>query len=490
MDKSQKLAAIRAICEAFEKRGPYIQYDQLSLDRVVRASSRRNDFAAPEAATSQHYLFLDCSSYIWACYNQAFDYMMESDLTWHIYDFATPCVFKYEITGEETEEEKQAVLAQVRETLQPGDTLTWLYRKSGGHIMMYLGDGKVTHCAYSSAEDTYSGYKYDENRNYFTPGGIRTFDIEDFFTETADDSNKRYLFRSVRKCFAIHRPLDQAGDITPQTIARMTTAKGLVCRAESSCFGGCGVEPGKTLDYTLYIRNDNVETVKVSVDYRPGKRSTGKCASETLEIAGGEEAQLRFFAVADEDEEMVLPPAFTVNGLKLEGPAIAIGKRLASEDAAALCEKLKADLALGISEETAIFNAYKSIGYTIQPKANWNLGRLFFLHDALSGDVLSRRPQHPAEDGCLLWQFGGIGVVTPQASTNQWFRTNYISAKDLLPGDIVCYADSATLDGAGQLLWDGKGFVGRDEEAAALIDSLFGKFVFAVLRPALKGRNS
>lgn len=64
MDKSQKLAAIRAICEAFEKRGPYIQYDQLSLDRVVRVSSRRNDFAAPEAATSQHYLFLSASLYL------------------------------------------------------------------------------------------------------------------------------------------------------------------------------------------------------------------------------------------------------------------------------------------------------------------------------------------------------------------------------------------------------------------------------------------
>ena len=185
---------------------------------------------------------------------------------------------------------------------------------------------------------------------------------------------------------------------------------------------------------------------------------------------------------------MVQPPVFTVNGLRVEGPAVAVGKRLPEEDAEKLCSNVKSAMAAGTPSETAIYDAYKALGYAIQPKANWNLGRLFFLHDALSGDVLSRRPQHPAEDGCVLQQFGGIGVVTPQASTNQWFRTNFISAKNLLPGDIVCYADSATLDGATQLLWDGKAFVGSDEDPAVLIDSLFGKFVFAVLRPALKGR--
>lgn len=490
MDKSQKLAALKAVSLAFEKRGPYIQYDQLSLDRVVRVSSRRNDFAAPEAATAQHYLFLDCSSYVWACFYQAFDYMMESDLTWHIYDYATPCVFKYEITGIETEEEKQEVMAKFRRVLEPGDTVTWKYKSGNGHIMLYLGDGKVTHCAYSGAVDKFSGYKYDENRNYVTPGGIRSFPLEDFFRETEDDSNKMYLFRAARKCIAIHRPLNQVGEPTAQTASRMTTAKNLVCRVESSCFGGACVEPGKTIDYTLFVRNDNDESVAVTVDYVPGKRSTGKFATETVEIAAGKEARLKFFAVADEDEEMVHPPVFTVNGLRVEGPAIAVGRRLAEVDAVALCENVKAALTAGTPAETAIYDAYKALGYTIQPKANWNLGRLFFLHDALSGDVLSRRPQHPETDGCVLMMFGGKGVVTPQASTDQWFRANFISAKDLLPGDIVCYADSANFAGAAELLWDGEGFVGSEENPAALMDSLFGRFVFAVARPALKGKDA
>ena len=61
-------AALLSAAEAFLARGDAIQYDQRSMDRVVQITPRRDKLAPPEAATVQHMLFLDCSSFVNAVY--------------------------------------------------------------------------------------------------------------------------------------------------------------------------------------------------------------------------------------------------------------------------------------------------------------------------------------------------------------------------------------------------------------------------------------
>ncbi|MBR3719320.1 MAG: hypothetical protein IKN20_05585, partial [Firmicutes bacterium] len=94
-DRQFKTEALLAVVRAFQARGHWLQYDQLSTDRVACVSARRVATAPPEAAAPGRYMFLDCSSFCWACYYQAFGYAMESCLTWHMIDVCEPRVFYY-----------------------------------------------------------------------------------------------------------------------------------------------------------------------------------------------------------------------------------------------------------------------------------------------------------------------------------------------------------------------------------------------------------
>ena len=84
MTTDLSVAALLAAAEAFLARGNSIQYDQRSMDRVVQITPRRDKLAPPEAATEQHMLFLDCSSFVNAVYHAAFGRVLDADLTWHM----------------------------------------------------------------------------------------------------------------------------------------------------------------------------------------------------------------------------------------------------------------------------------------------------------------------------------------------------------------------------------------------------------------------
>lgn len=58
MIEHEKTDALLAVAKAFYDRGPCVQYDQLSMDRLLRVTPRRRRMAAPEDATRQSTLFL------------------------------------------------------------------------------------------------------------------------------------------------------------------------------------------------------------------------------------------------------------------------------------------------------------------------------------------------------------------------------------------------------------------------------------------------
>ena len=51
MTQQEKTDALLAVAKAFYDRGPCVQYDQLSMDRLLRVTPRRRRMAAPEDAT-------------------------------------------------------------------------------------------------------------------------------------------------------------------------------------------------------------------------------------------------------------------------------------------------------------------------------------------------------------------------------------------------------------------------------------------------------
>ena len=117
-DKTMKTEALFAMAEAYFLRGEWLQYDQLSMDRVVRISPRRESFAPPEAASPSRRLHLDCSSFVWALFYMTFGYMLEADLTWHMTNYLRPEVFYYEPTHKETPECIAELKRQIAELLK------------------------------------------------------------------------------------------------------------------------------------------------------------------------------------------------------------------------------------------------------------------------------------------------------------------------------------------------------------------------------------
>ena len=487
MDRETKWNALLATAQAYADRGRWLQYDQLSLDRVDRVSARRQSFAAPEAATVQRRLFLDCSSFIWAIYYQTFDYMLEADLTWHIIDHVAPRIYYKEFSHRETPEETDKIRNDLQELLQPGDIITYSNENGIGHTMLYIDENTYLSC---SCHGSYKGYHYPENRNIFSEtGGLYWEDSKDLFRMCENpDRNRNCLFKEDKKRFAVHRPLDVVGDPTPDAMARIGKAKDLVVSVLSNYPGGRTAEPGAVLEYTVAVRSRNEKTVDLEVSFEAGLGSIG--AAEAFargSIDAGEEKTFIFRAVAGE-RDVVEPPAVYVNGLHVDAPMVLAGHNLSRENAENVILSVKNALSAGTGIQQAISNAYARLGIRVEPLARKLLRRLFFLHDSLNGDVLSRRCQNPSEDMNVKTYYGGRGVVTPQVSSMFGIRAVSISADDLQPGDIICCADSANFENASEYLWTGQSFLGMEGDPDAFIESLFGKFVFAVLRPSLAGK--
>ena len=227
---------------------PQTQYDQYN--------SRRNFNAAPEDATAQRTMYLDCSSFVNSVYFYVFGRnLLEPGKTVNTKninaDMSTRPVgpdkeLLYYITGDVLEGLKsdpasaEALIAEIKSVLQPGDVINY-YRADTGHIVMYLGDGKIIHSTGTANAKTSAGgvdpktslEKATKDEARF--GTINIDDWDKFFTTkvTAASQNdgrvgttNNYIFAQNISAVAIFRPADdkvgrmRTNDLTSHSIAR------------------------------------------------------------------------------------------------------------------------------------------------------------------------------------------------------------------------------------------------------------------------------
>ena len=150
----------------------------------------------------------------------------------------------------------------------------------------------------------------------------------------------------------------------------------------------------------------------------------------------------------------------------------------------------------GMGAMEAAAEAYRARGISIPADVETALASLFYRHDSAAGDVLSRKPQAPAQDMAVYSYFGGYGVITPEAACNGGVRATGVRRAELQAGDLILCGDDARLRGAYACFFTGEALVGTfgaDEgirtamgaELDAFLESLFGRFCFALLRPYL-----
>ncbi len=441
---SARIDALTTVAKAFFDRGACIQYDQLSMDRIWRVTPRRDMFATPEEATAQHTLFLDCSSFVFALYYQAFGYRLKADLTSDMMKLTDIRPFYYAPTGSETAEQKAAVLADFRQCLKPGDLIVFVY-KENGHTLMYAGNGMVYHCSVGAP----CSYDYDAcHDNVYPCGGIKYVEAEMLFTDFDDKVRAHnYLFNPCNTAFCILRPLDEVSSLSDQTLRRLEGLQGL--RVETACSHpeGRTAYIGEIITYRLSIKNtgNHPHVAEVLCD---GEK-------QVLHLKPDSQACVTYTMRTEErprSGRYINPPQLTVNGVLAYAPRVLYGgKRVKSATRAIDAEQAFSDIFTTLVNE--------------------------------QGEVYQLKDGRPNGTNMVPGLFGGFGVITPNINEDRHVRIRKISRSALQYGDIIVYRDTSASKACSavcteDILIDG---LGR-EDSDRFIDSLFGKFCFAVLR--------
>lgn len=491
MATDRKTAALLATATAYYERGEWLQYDQYSMDRLLRVSSRRRKYAPPEAATEQSTLFLDCSSFVWAAYYQTFGYELEADITWEMLDLVRPRVFYREFTHLETAKERLAIADSIRALLRAGDVMVWT-GGGNGHAMLYIGDGRFMNCTQGGVA---AGYDYEGARDRMKPNGAMLIeDVELLLTPSSSKAEGRnYIFAEQVERFGILRPLDRIGAPLLNAEARLSRAAKLKLSTLTDFPCGRTAPRGGDVTYTVKIENLSEGDAEADIAFAPpdGAILADGAASVTLALTAGQTAETGFRVhIPDSFSGAQLPsPVLTVNGMKAYAPPVCVG--FAPSPA---CEDTVKMAALGkiIDGERpyiAAKAAYAKAGIALPDTPEGCLARLFSRHDSIAGPALSRRKQRPEGDLAAYSLFGGRSVITPEAGDVSPVRTARMLARDLQAGDILLISCDAVFSEVRDYFYDGKRLFGAlpdmlaGEALDGLMEALFAEACFIVLRP-------
>lgn len=483
-----KEKALLSVVQAYMNRGKYIQYDQRCMDRTSFLTPRRDKCLPPEAATEQFTLYLDCSSYIGAVFYETFGYELPFDLTWHMIDYLEPRVFFYEMTHNETENELLNLRQHIEDMLVVGDVITYDCYSGSGHTVLYMGNGKYSHCTPNGRPDSYD-YVERKNREY-DDGGLFIEDISTLF------ETRLYVNPDIHR-IAIHRPLDILEIPTKNTLLRIDKVNNLVCSVETSHTGRYNAVYGETIIYNVIILNKDNNDKEVSIDFDFVEKYK-KC--ETAVIKAGEKVTFSFEILAKNDEIFGnVRPFVEVNGMNIYVPEVFVGNGISEEDIYVIVHEIEDEIKFGNSIASASHNVYKKYSLDVDSDEKAFIYKYFYLHDSKSGDVLSRRTQNPEYDMGVYSFYGGTGVITPERINNPVIRCNQIRETDFKPGDLIICCDDSYAMKTYSCLYTGETFIGcfeygeaikkfTREETFDFIESLLGRFCFVVVRPSLAAR--
>lgn len=463
MNRETLLDGLFAVAFAYLERGSFLQYDQLSPDRILRVTKRKREMLPPEAATPQRTLYSDCASFVWSAFYHAFGHEIESGVTWNMIDYGTPRICYRELTHNEPEAEIAAMRVKLQKLLMPGDVIVYQYENGNGHAMLYLDEKRYINC---TQRGTFAGYHYESRQEKPQPdGGMIIEDADGLFYPQEDTvvAGRNYLFADRVRRYAVLRPLDLVTALTPDTKARIGSYRGLFSYVECDHAGARAADTGECVTYTLTVQNKSDREIPLQIAFQApsGTENPQEDAVSRVLPAGKTERFSFPVRVHSVSRPLLEQPHITVNGMRINAPRVHTG--------------------------------------TLSPKRNpsfpgdlrLRLHRLFCRIDSVQGDVLVRRTQKPDEDGAVYGMFGGTGVITPETLRDGDIRATQVTVADFMDNDILVTADDAGFGGARAYTYRDGAFHenGTDktmtaEEGARLVDSLPGGFCFVLLRPS------
>ncbi|MBQ7624627.1 MAG: hypothetical protein IJS65_05075 [Clostridia bacterium] len=458
------LPELRTMAFALYDRNIRFQYDQLNMDRASRTNYRSNRGVLPEYATMQRFGYLDCAVYVKTVYIDTFNYAFnDGSNVSRMIDYEPGRLFYYQITGNETQEEKDAILETYRNMLEPGDTMQYRYSddistgtEANGHVMLYIGDGMFLHSTTSQGD-----YNYDLRRDAEEPEGtIRYESVDKLF----DPNDSRYLFYNngtkAKTRFSLTRALDLIdvdASLTDAARIRHESLSDIFIERVSSHATGRGFGPGEEVTVTTFIENRGAreKTLFVSNSLSSGLVFAGGDAQPgNVTVKAGEKKTLIFKVKASEDaaEGDTLTVSGTVNGYPVNDVLLYCCNTVSDPDA--FRNISAADLTAN-DENDMIRKIYAAAGYEdVAIPDSGDAAQTFFPASAVSYSKTFKRycAKVTSFEGGGAWELLVPGIIggSQVSLTGDLYpmRIRKLTEHQLIPGDVLLTCDLLNGDGA------------------------------------------
>ena len=520
-------------------RGMRLQYDDTRFDQSsINYGEYRWQVGKyqPEDYSSDEWGYINCAGFTYDVYLTALGYDLGTNYTtgnlmyyYNKYDYKGDTAnayagksmypYFYAPTHEETPAEIATVASDIMSTLEVGDLIVIrryvrdTSKSDTGHVMMYIGNGKLVH-------STGSNFSYGSSpaSETYEPT-IRYMNVEDYFF---NPTSSNYLFDADSSVdqFGIIRPLDKfSGSVPENTLNRMENLKGIISEKLSSHKAGQTVNPGEEMTFTFRIFNTNADAVTLNVsDVVPANTTyvlgaetiDGRAMSWTVTVAAGETVEVSYTVRVNDDAilgDAVYSDDAKVGGVSHKCPKVYIENTLVADEQAALLAAIEyyrsnnTEKLVGIDLLKAIYS-YAGISCPINVTSTSELATALFTQITAGN---GKTTYQLIEDGDYYGMiaptlYGGERLYTANkySATNKACsdRTRLPVEHDLVIGDILyaSYADNGQKHVLYMYAGEDIGFVSLGSASLASVSSSVNDtlvsvvgyyYYFAVLRPSM-----
>ena len=479
--------------------GEFTWYEYRAEYRGINGEAKKN----PEDYTSTDLGYTNCADFTHDVYHSALDFDFFLSFTYDLTQEAKRPdtklgVYYYEITGNETEEEKARIEKEYREMLEPGDLVVVRYT-TNGHVMLYVGNDEDLSPNMELIHSTGNSYNYNEKKEKFEENGsIGERNLDFYFRKGL---SKRYLFDTYNE-ISIIRPLNVfKGKIPKETKNRIKHLKGVIAEKISSHPFGKTISRGENLTYTFNVINttDLEKNIEIK-DVVPSNCSFVSASKEfsrkdnrllaKFKLLPNQTRSISFTVTVNSGDYVYATDAF-VNGVPTNCRKIYVRNTLNSTHQKQIVSKIKSFTKSNpnnLKDVDIINDVYNTtLGKPTKltgsfPEIVEKLHSVIFLRSYTldkKGDYFSI---------IVPGIYGGRLVATSEKFDRS--RTRLVTPAQLIVGDVIIVKESFKKDTCYSYLYGGDALYKIDgttvtETSLDVLETLISYDFFTVLRPSM-----
>ena len=353
---------ILATAYSFYARGKWIQYDNITNSNTYPALLRRDIQTRAEDSTPQNTSYLDCSSFVYSVYNNAYGYNFDGANNTNMYlkRDVDRVYYWNPLTTDWTDDQAIQIFL---ETLQPGDVVVYT-----GHAILYMGNGMVLHCI--SEKETVGGKNYNPESGVDAKeifGGI-VYDPLDIFV---NPDASRFVFTGTNEV-AVFRPLDAGITPTEEGTTRAAAMRGITAYKTTTAPAGITVNNGDKVTVNFTVKNDSTVNQKITLtdvipaglSYVSGDfKNDGGKLSLAIDLAAGYAKTVSYTVSVDSSVKqgtIITCNEAKANGILLNTTTVNVCTTLTAEQQAKIAEGAKSAANNADTTAEMIIEMYKT----------------------------------------------------------------------------------------------------------------------------------